>query len=239
MFQALRRSVVALGLGLLLMLLAIPLRAELSRALGTLRSAGAVQLDRLPARGECTLYSGDRVSTEASPATVSFRRGDLLVLDRQSRAMFQLTEGGLVVDLERGALSFSASPADDARVESDGLTFTRTGSFPSLAEVALHDDGSVVLAVRGGTVAVRNLRPEPVVVQAGQYLRVSPPGAQVVGTGAHGKPTFGDKVRTFQIGGLSHAASVAFLGATLGVVAATAIAVPLATEPAKASPSAP
>jgi len=239
MFQALRRSVVALGLGLLLMLSAIPLRAELSRALGTLRSAGTVQLDRLPARGDCTLYSGDRVSTEASPATVSFRRGDLLVLDRQSRAMFQLTEGRLVVGLERGTLSFSASSADDARVESDGLTFIRTGSFPSLAEVALRDDGSVVLAVRRGTVAVRNLRPEPVVVQAGQYLRVSPPGAQVVGTGAHGKPTFADKVRTFQIGGLSHAASVAFLGATLGVVTATAIAVPLATEPGKASPAAP
>jgi len=239
MFQASRRSVAALGLGLPLMLLAIPLRADSSRALGTLRSASTVQLDRLPARGECTLYSGDRVSTEASPATVSFRRGDLLVLDRQSRAMFQLTEGGLVVDLERGALSFSASSADDARVESDGLTFIRTGSFPSLAEVALRDDGSVVLAVRRGTVAVRNLRPEPVVVQAGQYLRVGPPGAQVVGTGAHGKQTFGERVRTFQIGGLSHAASVGILGGTVGVFAAAAIAVPLATQPKKASPAAP
>lgn len=239
MLQTLRRSVVALGFGLPLMLLAIPLRAELSRALGTLRSASTVQLDRLPARGECTLYSGDRVSTEASPAIVSFRRGDLLVLDRESRAIFQLTEGGLVVDLERGNLSFMASSTADARVESEGLTFIRAGSFPSLAEVALRDDGSLVLAVRRGTVAVRNLRPEPVVVQAGQYLRVGPPGAQVVGTAAHGKPSFGEKLRTFQIGGLGHAASAVLLGGAVGVLAAAAIAVPLAIQPPKASPSAP
>jgi len=229
MFQARRRNVVALGLGLPLILLAIPLRAELSRALGTLRSAGTVQLDTLRTRGECTLYSGDRVSTEASPATVSFRRGDLLVLDRQSRAMFQLTEGGLVVDLERGTLSFSASSADDARVESDGLTFIRTGSFPSLAEVALHDDGSIVLAVHQGTVAVGNLQPKPVVVQAGQYLQVSPPRDKEVGTGAHGKRTFGEKVRSFQIGSLSHATSVALLAVGV-VVAAAAIAIPLAAS---------
>jgi len=239
MCQALRRSVVALGLGLPLLMPTILLRAELPRAVGTLRSASTVQLDKLSARGECTIYSGDRVSTEASAATVSFRRGDLLVLDRESRARFQLQEGGLVVNLERGALSFDATSADDARVESDGLVFARTGSFASLAEVALRDDGSVVLAVRQGAIAVRNLRPEPVIVQAGQYLRASPPLAQAVGTAAHGKMTLGDKLRTFHIGGLSHVASVGYVGAAFGAAAVVAIAVPAATEPAKASPAAP
>jgi hypothetical protein len=239
MFQALRRSVVAIGLGLAFMVLAVPLDAELSRALGTLRSGSTVHLDKFSIRGECTLYSGDRVSTEAGLATVSFLRGDLLVLDRQSRAMFHLTEGGLVVNLERGALSFSASSADDARVESDGLTFSRTGLFPSVAEIAFRDDGSIVLAVRRGTIAVGNLRREPVVVEAGHYLHVSPRVAQAVGTAAHGKQTLGDKLRTFQIGNLSHATSVALLAITLGAATAAAIAIPLATQPGKVSPSAP
>jgi hypothetical protein len=221
------------------MVVAIPLRAELSRAVGTLRSDSTFQLDKLSARGACMLYSGDQVSTEASPATVSFRRGDLLVLDRHTRAMFQMTEGGLVVNLENGALSFRASSADSAQVESEGLTFTRSGSFPSLAEVALRDDGSVVLTVRRGAIAVRNLRPELVVVEAGHYLQVSRPQAQEVGTGAHGKRTFGEKLRSFQIGSLSHAASIVVLGGAVGAAAAAGIAIPLATEGGKASPSDP
>jgi len=239
MFQALHRSASAIGLGLALVVLAAPLCAAVPEALGTLRADGAVYLDRVSTQGESTLYGGDQVSTNASQATVAFLRGNLLVLDRQSRAMFQRTERGLVVNLERGGLSFTASASEAVRVETEGLILSRTGAYPSLAEVALGGDGSIVVAVHRGSLAVANLRPDPVVVEAGQYLKVDPPAAQVVGTAAHGKQTLGDKLRTFHIGSLSHAASVAVIAVAAGGITAAAIAIPLAHQGPTVSPSAP
>lgn len=228
-----------MGLGLALMVLAAPLPAAAPDVLGTLRSNGAVYLGTVSTQGEVTLYGGDRVSTEASQATVSFLRGNLLVLDRQSRAMFQRTARGPIVNLERGSLSFTASASEAVRVETEGLILSGTGSYPSLAEVALRGDGGLVVAVHRGTLAVANLRPDPVVVKSGQYLTVDPPAAQVVGTAAHGKQTLGDKLRTFHLGRLSHAASVAALAGILGGITATSIAIPLAHEGPRVSPSAP
>jgi len=48
-----------------------------------------------------------------------------------------------------------------------------------------------------------------------------------IGTGAHGKMTLGEKLRTFKIGNLSHGASVAILGGALAGATAAAVIVPL------------
>jgi hypothetical protein len=49
---------------------------------------------------------------------------------------------------------------------------------------------------------------------------------QAAGTAAHGKMSIGEKLRSFQIGHLSHAASVAVLTAGLGAFAAGSRPIP-------------
>jgi hypothetical protein len=206
-----------------------------------MRADGTVYLNQGPAPGESTVYDGNLVRTEAGRATVSFRRGDLLTLDRESRAAFQSSTEGFLVSLEKGHLAFHLSTPQTVRVEADGLTLRRSGTFPSLAEVALQKDGSVMISVHRGTVSVANLRVEPILVDAGHYLSVSPRLGRAqnepVGTSAHGKMSLGEKLRTFKLGPLSHNASVGVVVGIVAGAAAVAIAVPLATEPS--SPSAP
>jgi hypothetical protein len=251
MFQALYRRTARIGLSLALVLVAGPLQAALPTPVGTLRCDGMVYLGPNLAQGEATLYSGDRLTTDEGRATVSFARGDLLVLDRQSRAALRSSSEGFLVGLERGQLSLAVSTAQPIRVETDGLIISRAGSFPSLAEVALRADGSVLIAVHRGTIAVSELRREPVVVDAGYMLLVSPRLAQSqtqsqgqgqtqsVGTAAHGKMSLGERLRTFQLGRLSHIASTAVVMGGLGAVVVTAVVGPKVLNPAPVSPSVP
>jgi hypothetical protein len=108
----------------------------------------------------------------------------------------------------------------------------------------MHADGSLVVAVHRGKVSIADLRPDAVVVSAGQLITIDPRLAQAqqtkpAGTGAHGKMTVGEKLRTFRIGGLSHQASVALV-AVIAAGAATAITVPLVvSEEEVVSPSVP
>jgi len=220
------------------------LPAASSTPVGTLRFEGIVYLGGERAHTDSVLYSGDHLRTADGRATISLPRGELLVLGKNSTVAFERSRGGLLVGLEKGQLALAASPQLPVRVETDGLTVSPTGTFPGLAEVALREDGSVAVAVRRGTMAVANLRAEPVIVAAGELLTVSPRLAQAeksrpVGTAAHGKMTLGEKLRTFRIGRLSHAASVGVLAGIIGGAAAAAIIVPLTVGEEKVSPSAP
>jgi len=111
-----------------------------------------------------------------------------------------------------------------------------------MAEVAMHDDASLVVAVHRGKVSIAELRPDAAVVSAGRLITIDPrlPQAQQtkpIGTGAHGKMTLGEKLRTFRVGGFSHEASVALVLA-ISAGAATTIRVPLvAREEEAVSPS--
>ncbi len=242
MFQATSRSGLAFAVGLLLSFSGASLQAAALPAVGALQASGAVFVGEgaVPG-GHSTLYSGDRLRTGEGQATVSFRGAGLLNLSRQSEALFSSSSTGPSVRLERGGLSFTFFDQPLIQLQTEELVFSSVGSFPSLGEVALAGDGSIVLAVREGTVAVAHLRPQPVLVKAGQQIIISPRTAQAqsIGTGAHGKTTLGEKLRTFRIGPLSHTASVVALGGILGGVTAVAIAVPASMNPAPVSPSAP
>jgi ferric-dicitrate binding protein FerR (iron transport regulator) len=232
-----------------LILVAASLRAAVPTPMGTLRCDGMVHLDQSLVPGETTVYNGDRIVTDEGRATVSFPHGDLLVLDRESRAALGSSPEGFLVGLERGQLSVAISAPQPIRVETEGLTISRIGSFPSLAEVALHADGSVLVAVHRGSVAVSGLRREPVVVQAGHILRVSRRLAQSqgqsqgqtqpIGTAAHGKLSLGDRLRTFQLGRLNHAASATLLFVGLAALGTAAVVIPLSIKETPVSPWAP
>jgi len=217
-----------------LMLPALVLASGNPSPVGTLRCDGVVYLDGETIRAETALYSGDQVSTVADWATLALSRGNRVLMDRDSNAALTYSGQGVIVGLEKGRLAWLADPKDPSHIQTDGLALSPSGSFPTLAEVAIRNDGSLTVAVHKGAVTVRNLQASPVVVAAGRIITISPRLAQKgaerskpIGTGAHGKMTLGEKLRTFQIGNLSHAASVAIVGGILGAAAATSIVVPL------------
>jgi hypothetical protein len=242
----LRRSVAVM----LSWLLVVPVGTLLAAGptpVGALHSEGVVFLGQDAVSPSSVVYSGDVVRTEDGRATVTLPQGDLFVLGSKSAAALGRSDKGVMVSLEKGQMAFNTSASSELRlrIDADGLAISPSGSFRSLAEVALLDDGTLHLFVRRGKIAVANLRPEPVVLSAGQVLTVNPRLAQAdqskpIGTGAHGKMTLGEKLRTFRIGGLSHGASVAIVGGIVGGAAATAIVVPLVVGNEEAvSPSTP
>jgi hypothetical protein len=244
MLHALLRRGAAVCTGPLILLFAASLLAGNATPVGTLHCNGDVFVGGEAAHSQAVLYSGDQVNTLEGRATISLTRGDLMVMGRQSTADLQDSPYGYWVGLKKGQFAWTVSGQRAVRVEADGLTLSPAGSFPSLAQVALRGDGSLTIAVLRGKVSVADLRAEPIVVSAGQVLTVSPRLAQgeqskPVGTGAHGKMTLGEKLRTFRIGGLSHNVSAALVVGVVGAATATAIAVPLTVGTEPASPSAP
>ena len=220
------------GLCLLFVLPAISLTAANRSPLGELRSTGLVFLDGDSVRGESVVYTGDQVKTQEGRAAVSLPHGSLMVLDRNSCAVLQRSHPETSIGLENGTLTVSFANQEALHVRADGLLLSPTGTIPVLAEVAMKGDGSLVVAVHRGKISIADLRAEPVVIAAGQVITVNPRLAQAqqskpIGTGAHGKMTLGEKLRTFHIGGLSHGASVAIVGGTLAGATAAAVIVPL------------
>lgn len=245
MHLALFRRGASVWLSLLLVLLVVALPAASLAPLGTLRCDGVVYVGGNMARPGSVIYSGDEVKTGQGRATISLPRGDLMVLDQQSSAVLRSSAEGFAVGLDRGRVLWSLTKQVPLRVQADGLAVSPAGAFPSLAEVAMRADGSLVMAVHRGKISIFDLRAEPVAVSAGQFIIISPRLAQAdqtktVGTGAHGKMTLGEKLRTFRIGGLSHQASLAVVAGVFGGATATAIAVPLTVgQEEKISPSTP
>jgi len=198
--------------------------------------------ERAPA-AEALVFSGDHLRTGEGVATLAFSRGGLVVLDGHSTASLHSSSSGVSVGLETGKVALSLPAQRAVRVESAGLNLSPTGAFPCLAEVAVGPNGSVVVAVHRGEVSVANLRREPVVVSAGQVITVSPQvaqsQAQAAGTGAHGKLTLSEKLKTFHIGRLSHTTTVALMVAGLGGAATAAVVIPTSIRQSTVSPSTP
>lgn len=233
MHYAFSRRGAFVWLSLLLALPLLTLSAASLAPLGTLRCNGVVYLGTQTARPGAVIYSGDQLRTAEGRATISLPGGDLIVLDRESSAALRRSPEGLSVGLEKGRVLWALTAQAPLRVQADGLTVSPSGAFPSLAEVAMRGDGSLVMAVHRGNISIAELRAEPVVLSAGHLITISPRLAQAepskpIGTGAHGKMTLGEKLRTFRIGSLSHQASVAIVTGMVAGATATSIAVPLA-----------
>lgn len=208
---------------------------------GTLRSNGSVFVDSTIVPSESSLFSGDRVRTEAGRASLALAHGSSVLFEPASSAVLQKTPEGLFIGLEKGRLTLNSNPQSPIQVETGGIALLPEGKFPSLAEVAMMGDGSMLLAVHRGAVSVRNAQEEPIVVKAGNFISVGPQTVrqkETPGTAAHGSKTISQAAKGIHIGSLSHTATVAVIG---GVVAAAAVAVaiPLAVSDEEASPSTP
>jgi len=239
-----KRGALRMG-GLLLTLAAFAYAAGNSASLGTLRIDGSVYVGEEKAHAETVLYSGDRITTSEGHAVVSLSSGPRVVMDRDSSAALTSSTGGLILGVEKGRLALLSDPKSPLQVETDGLRLSPSSTFPTLAEISMLNDGSLTIAVHKGAISVQDLRAEPLEVAAGRIITISPrlgqqtePKNQSVGTGAHGKMTLGEKLRTFHIGHLSHAASAAIVGGGVVAGAATAIIVPL-TVGEESSPTTP
>lgn len=239
-----KRGALRVG-GLLLALATFSYAAASSVSLGTLRIDGSVYVGGEKARAETSLFSGDRITTSDGHAIVSLSSGHRVVIDHDSSAALTNSSGSINLDIEKGRLALLSDPKSPLQVETDGLRLSPSSSFPTLAEISMRNDGSLTIAVHKGAVSIRELRADPVEVAAGRIITISPrlgqqtePKSQPIGTGAHGKMTLGEKLRTFQIGHLSHTASAAIVFGAIGGAAATAVIVPL-TVGQESSPAAP
>lgn len=206
--------------------------------LGTLRAAGVVYVESTAVPTESSLFSGDRVRTEDGRASLALPHGSSVLFERTSSAILQKTAEGLSIGLEKGRLTFTSNPQTPIQVKTAGMALLPAGKFPSLAEVAMMGDGSMLLAVHRGAVSVRNAQEEPIVVKAGNFISVRPQTVrqnETPGTAAHGSKTAGQKAQGIH---LSHGASMVLIG---GIVVATAaaVAIPLAVNNEEASPSTP
>lgn len=211
---------------------------------GTLRSAGKVYVGNDVVNSIAVVYAGDRLRTEEGQATVSFSHGDLMVLRNDTQAVIQGPADGLVIGLTRGELVLTSSSSRAPHVDAGGLLLSSEGKTSGLAQIALKSDGSVAILVHRGTFSVAGLRPDPVKISADQIMNVKPrleqkQGPTGTGTGAHGKPTFGERLRTFRISGLSHNASMGILVGGLAGAATAAVVVPNVIQETNPSPSAP
>jgi len=208
--------------------------------LGTLRSNGSVFVDTNVVPAASSLFSGDRVRTEEGRASLTLPHGSSVIIERSSTAVLQKTSGGLSIGLEKGRLTFNSNPQAPIQVEVGEMALLPTGKFPSVAEVAMLGNGSMLLSVHRGIVSVRNAQEEPIVVKAGNSLTVGRQGVQqdqTPGTAAHGSNTAGQAVHGMH---LSHAASIAVIGvAVVATATAVGIAVAANDEEAPASPSTP
>ena len=241
--RAILKSRSALWVTLSLVFQLAPLRAAGPAPVGILRCDGNVYLGKESALTASAIYAGDHLRTEEGRASITFSRDDAVVLDRHSGMGIEGSPEGPLIGLEKGRLEFRASPQRGLRVDTEGVAIRASGKFPSNAEISLPGDGSVVVAVRSGEVSVAYLRREPVVVSTGRVLTVDPAVEQSdtsqVGTGAHGKKTVSERLRTFRIDGLSHKASAAIVFGGIAGGTAAAIAIPLSGGGTPASPSAP
>ncbi|MFB3922752.1 MAG: hypothetical protein ACE145_13595 [Terriglobia bacterium] len=197
-----------------------------------MRSAGLVLLDGEAVQGQSVVYMGDQIKTQGDGASLSLPQGSLAVLGQNSQAVLERSHPATLIGLEAGTLTVSFANQEALHVRADGLRLSPTGTFPALAEVAMKGDGTLIVAVHRGRISIAELRAEPVVLSAGQIITVNPrvaqaQGSKPIGTGAHGKMTLGEKLRTFHIGSLSHGASVAIVGGAIAGATAASIIVPL------------
>jgi len=243
MSRAILKSRSAWWVTLSLLFQLAPLRAAGPAPVGILRCEGNVYLGKESGLTASAIYAGDRLRTEEGRASITFSRDDAVVLNPHSGMGIEDSPEGLLIGLEKGRLEFRASPQRGLRVDTEGVAIRASGKFPSFAEISLPGDGSVVVAVRSGEVSVAYLRREPVVVSTGHVLTVNPAVEQSdpkqVGTGAHGKMTVSERLRTFRIDGLSHKASAAIVFGGIAGGTAAAIAIPLSGGGTPVSPSAP
>ncbi len=230
-----------LSLAISCLFAASSLGAGTSAPAGTLRTDGKVYVGDNLVATTSVVFVGDRLRTEAGQATVNFSHGDLMVLRRQTEATLQGAPQSIVVGLSKGELVLASSSEKSPSVDVAGLLLTSEGKSPGLAQVALKGDGTLLVVVHRGTFRAARLRRDPVTLSSGQMLTVNPrveldQGPVATGTGAHGKPTLGERLRTFRVDGLSHNASVALLATGLAAATAAAIIVPISIREARTSP---
>ena len=206
----------------LLSILAVsPLIAVGGEHVGVVQSSGAVYLDNSAVKAGTEIMSGDRLETSSTSATVALPMGSMVLLEPRSAVTMSRLPDGVHISLDRGSVAYSAAASEGVRIQADGVTVSPKSAGEGTGEMALNADGSLHLAVRSGSMLVADLQADPVTVRAGQFINVSPRAAQNdrAGTAAGGKLSSSQKARSFQIGSLSHNASVALILIIAGGIA--------------------
>jgi hypothetical protein len=212
MYHSICRTGLAIAVGLLL----------------TLRAA-SVRAGEVPAKGSSPTPSAVSMSQSAVPDGATLSEANLFKA-REDAAPSSSTSASSS-SLGSGDFPFSSPAEPTLRVGSDNAALRSLGSTYAQAHLGLANDNSARLSLLQEAAPVSNLRRDATVAYPGVRLSSQPRLAQsnivAVGTAAHGKLSFLEKLNTFRIGRLGHAASVAVLGTIVGSAVALAIVIPL------------
>ena len=219
----LKRLELGRWIALLVAAAALPRLSTAAAPVAILQANGAVEVSGAPARMNTAIYDGDLLTTKTAAATLSLGQGSALLVEPNSSAGVARLARGVQFSLRQGRIVMRVSPPERVNIRAAGLLLTPKGHFPTVADVALNTDGSLVIGVPQGEVAVSGLASAPVTLHGGQFIHVNPTVQQNerAGTAAHGKMSGAQKLRNFQIGRLSHPVSAAIVvGGAAGVITA-------------------
>lgn len=146
------------------------LGASLRQAIGTAVGVGPIRVDGVPMPSGVVFYSGDRISTTSTEASIYLAKSNVLTLGPSSAALVTATPTRVVVQLRRGTIAALDTSARPVIVDASGITIEsqRTGGS---YEVALTGAQLRVVTRRGVTLVAGANR--SVAVPAGNLLRTT------------------------------------------------------------------
>jgi ferric-dicitrate binding protein FerR (iron transport regulator) len=117
---------------------------------GQMITRGTAEINGVAAPAVTSVFAGDRIATEkASSTSLSFPRGNSVVIPELSKATLSEKDGRVVVRLEDGAVSVLNKGNTPIIIEAHGARIQAASNAPALYNVVLHGNALRVVASSG------------------------------------------------------------------------------------------
>jgi hypothetical protein len=167
--------------------------------IGKLATSGSVSIGGTSAPTGTVIFSGERITTQESPALITFLKGSRVVMTEDTSASFSRRGTSLEIIADRGVIGFHLLPGEEVSIQAGTYRFTASGLDRILAgELALSSNGEAEMSVSSGNFSVIN-------TATGSRFEVSPssgdvPGQLWFGKGnlTNGRDTLTDPTKNWQ-----------------------------------------
>ncbi len=184
MFSKQRRTVIVLGMMLVVALAVVPAFGG-SAVVGSVAGSMNATLGGQALIPNTTIFSGDSLQVKDGAAVVAVGRGSRLVFGRETVASFLREASEVTVLLGQGNVSLYQGQAGvNLRVRVGTVTVSPTGEFKTLGEIAMVN-GAVVVTAKEGKLRVEGNGPAQEVTK-GKTIMVSAKTARSPQGGAAG-----------------------------------------------------
>jgi hypothetical protein len=167
--------------------------------IGKLATPGSVSIGGTSAPTGTVIFSGERITTQESPALVTFLKGSSVVMSQGTSAVFSRSGTSLEIIADRGVIGFHLLPGEEVSIQAGTYRFTASGLDRILAgELALSSNGEAEMSVSSGNFSVIN-------TATGSRFEVSPSSSDVPsqlwfgkGNLTNGRDTLTDPTKNWQ-----------------------------------------